>query len=1121
MAAAAAPRLQTPKEEAPRSLPVSTAPRKASPSSRPSNPARSSLVAVGPTSSGVVDLASGRFEPSQAIADEIKASKGKGLDVRVAAKGIAQEGKIKVRQNNKEKYVSMAGGSMPLLNPWTHKLGGMFLNFDIENSGVKNGLACIKERGGNRNDWLKELKNNSTALGGLGLKINDLLKPVNKFENGVLALGVADMKVGVGNYLDATFSLTLENLNAPKIIGTAEINIGGAEKNKLTLESNGDKLSGSVSLATTYKSFSGSIKVSYLADGSIDIAGKAAYSGDKLSGEIAFVATDEATANKFAKDAIAAAGGKENVQNAGAPAPVPAAKPSNKKRSLAATGLLNFNLTKWFAGTVNVVVDGKGMITVIGKIAPPGEIILFKQRDWDKQLIKFEAKAYYGIPVVGNLNLFANISLNAIAKLGPAKLYNIEILGTYSTDPEVQKNIQISGSINISAYAGLRLRAEGGAGIEILDHDLKFGVGLQADIGVKAYADARPTIGYRDPGEFYISGTLEMVAQPMLGLGGDFFIAIETPWWSPLSDDRWTWPLFSKEWPLTDPIGLSATVKDYVLGSGAVPEIEFKKPEFDPSKFMTNMVDDNLPNKSGKGGDGKGAFKEDGSVKKPVIEPQKNKAKPQPTTKGGKKGGGAKGGTSGKPNADAAKGAANSKQLQVAAKKLDALKGKGPFARGDLDKELAVIRAQVSGVSLDVQAKGTKWLVTPKAGGKVAKGKPKPTGVEIGAKDGVVAKAELGWWKKRRAFKLTDGSLHNLYFRGTGPGAQLVMASAEKPISQHLADVVAWSEADEETKARANKAKDYAVRVLEPVSKSSATPTKAQQAAAKALDGNLADFSGMLRVIVSPSSGKMPNAEYIFAGPARATAEKVSNRTSRGGEESRSGDPVGWKLITEYGLTERNGNWVRMHMISAAYGGLDVNPNLVPAPNAVNTTANRELEQQVERKIYGARRAKDVKKAPALLVGLIKNTSLLWLETTTGGFHSADSKKTPAIPANSFVKSITLRFGKYDKKGMGWQRNATEEGSFTKKIPLPDFSGEYVPSINEAGAPTIEKVTKITDYFAREVVRIRGLEGAFTGKKDFRDKMNNSRIGAIPRDSFFAAAVNAVAKAITDGKLKF
>ncbi len=91
-----------------------------------------------------------------------------------------------------------------------------------------------------------------------------------------------------------------------------------------------------------------------------------------------------------------------------------------------------------------------------GKLLLPGKYCYFDQSPWEKELIKFEAKAYYGIPVVGNLNLFANISLHALATLGPAKIYKIEVLGTYSTDPEIQKNIQISGSINISTYAGLR-----------------------------------------------------------------------------------------------------------------------------------------------------------------------------------------------------------------------------------------------------------------------------------------------------------------------------------------------------------------------------------------------------------------------------------------------------------------------------------------------------------------------------------------------------------------------------------------------------------------------------------------------------------------------------------------
>ena len=213
-------------------------------------------------------------------------------------------------------------------------------------------------------------------------------------------------------------------------------------------------LPGELSLGIDFKAFSGSALVKYAADGTVDVSGKAAYNANKLSGEIQFVATDLETANSFTKDAIAAAGGQAHVQDAPAPASVPFPKTGKKSRALAATGQLNFNLTQWFAGTVNVVVDAKGAVTVIGKIAPPAEIPLFGPQPWDKELVKFEVKAYYGIPVVGNLNLFANISLHALATLGPAKIYKIEVLGTYSTDPEIQKNIQISGSINISALRG-------------------------------------------------------------------------------------------------------------------------------------------------------------------------------------------------------------------------------------------------------------------------------------------------------------------------------------------------------------------------------------------------------------------------------------------------------------------------------------------------------------------------------------------------------------------------------------------------------------------------------------------------------------------------------------------
>ncbi len=671
-------------------------------------------------SSEVVDISSGSFKPSEKVKGEIEAKGRKGLDVRTKIEGVTSEGRVKVKLDRKGNYTSIGKGAMPLRNAWAKQLGGMYVNYWVKDNKITGGYASLTAKGRNTNDWLKALKKNSAALGGLGLKVGSLPTPVNKLEGGKLTLGVNDLDVEVGGFVDAQFNFLLENASKPKIDATANINVKGIASGVLKLDNTQEKLTGEVGLGVNLKGFIGEAKVQYKKDGTVDIGGKAGYNANKLSGEIEFVATDLETANRFGRDAIKAAGGKEKVQDAPPPAPVPAAKKGSKRRALAATGQLGFNLTTWFAGTVNVVVDGKGDITVIGRINPPAEIELFKQRNWEKEIIKFEARAYYGIPLVGNLNVFANIGLYALAKLGPAKIYNIEVLGTYSTDPDIQRNIQISGSLNISAYAGLRLRAEGGAGIELLAHDVRFGIGLNADVGVKAYADARPTIGYRDPGVFYISGTLEMVAMPMLGLGGDFFIELDSPWFSPAPDKKWVWPLFSKEWPLTDPIGLNAVVKDYELGSGKVPEVEFKKPEFDPSKFMTNMVDNKLPNKSGGKAKGQGTFKEDGSVPKPDVKPKKP-APAQKGTKPSKKGTPPPLGKSAKPDPKAAKAEKSMKLLVDATKKTAALKAKAPFTQPDLNKELTKIKGQVRGVDFSVKPKDEMWTITPKAGGKAGR----------------------------------------------------------------------------------------------------------------------------------------------------------------------------------------------------------------------------------------------------------------------------------------------------------------------------------------------------------------------------------------------------------------
>ena len=134
-------------------------------SASPNDPGNQPIV-----SSEVVDISTGVFNPSEKVKGEIEAQRHKGLMVRVMAKGWTDEGQIKIKVDSSNKYDSVNRGSVPLLNAWTQQLGGMYLNFTVKNN-VIAGYASLKPGGGDPNDWLQAVKQDSSLLGGLGLKV--------------------------------------------------------------------------------------------------------------------------------------------------------------------------------------------------------------------------------------------------------------------------------------------------------------------------------------------------------------------------------------------------------------------------------------------------------------------------------------------------------------------------------------------------------------------------------------------------------------------------------------------------------------------------------------------------------------------------------------------------------------------------------------------------------------------------------------------------------------------------------------------------------------------------------------------------------------------------------------
>lgn len=586
--------------------PVVAAPARVTMPARPSAvavsgpPAVRLGVPVGPVAPGEMELrGQTAFAPPAPIAEFLEARRGGMVNVRF---GSLAQGPITVTRSMPGRY-KITRQAIPLTHPLFARVAavapGLAPALVLESEGGRLGgkiglMAATKVE-----SLDTRLRQAPELLGLAGISLAALPAIVNTIEGGRLRLGVKGGPVQIGGAFQGTISLELID-DVVTFTGGASVNAKGLASGNLELKRDQDGLiTGKASIGVgPFKNLSGKIDVTW--DGqAIAGEGKVGYSGEKLSGEVTLRLLEKGRAEQL-------------EQASKAPDAAALAPPDPKRRAgrvqyvVFGEGDLNFSFTSWLGGTAHVIVDPKGCVTVVGKIAPQKELILFEQKDYVRQLFKLEARASYGIPVVGNIFIFANVGMDAFAKLGPAKLYNIAVEGTYSTDPTKAKSFSIRGSLNISAAAGLRLRGEAGAGLEILAHDIKAGAGINAIAGIKGYAEATPIVGYREKaepgqdkkGEFFIRGELEIATMPFLGLGGDLFVEVDAPWWSPVPDKKWTWPLASKEWPIGGSFGIGASV-DYVLGSGQVPKLDFKPVEFSASKFMTDLYTDKA--KSGGG----------------------------------------------------------------------------------------------------------------------------------------------------------------------------------------------------------------------------------------------------------------------------------------------------------------------------------------------------------------------------------------------------------------------------------------------------------------------------------------------------------------------------------------
>lgn len=558
---------------------------------------------------------SGEFTPPSRIAGWIDGKVGKRGKVNVRFGKIAR-GPVDVRKTG-NKYRIEKRQAITLNHPLFSGANGasrdstpsLILHTEGGKLGGYIGLGASPPE-----SFSTMIKKAPDRIGLAGFDLDKLPKVTNKLEAGRLHIGMTGVKFTLGGAFTGSFDLELidEGLTFK---GEANINVKGLADGKLALgRAENGLITGKTTVKLTLpKNFSGGLDVAW--DGSVITGeGKVGYKGEKLSGDVTLKLMEKSKARALEQEQKAPGNKKTGADE----------KKKNGKKSkkndyvLFGEGDLAFSFTDWLNGTAHVIVNPDGFVSIVGKITPQEEFELFPQKDYNKDLFEIEARASYGIPVVGNIFIFANVGMDAFAKVGPAKLYKIVVAGAYSTDPKKSGNFSIQGILNISAAAGLRLRGEAGAGLEVLAHDIKAGGGVNAMAEVRGYAEATPVIGYREgpaekaedkKGEFFIRGDVEIAAQPILGLNGDLFVEVDAPWWSPVPDKKWTWPMGDKEWPMGGSLGVGASI-GYVFGSDKHPEVEFKEVDFSADKFMTDLYSDKAKSKSGGGDKKPGKWKE-------------------------------------------------------------------------------------------------------------------------------------------------------------------------------------------------------------------------------------------------------------------------------------------------------------------------------------------------------------------------------------------------------------------------------------------------------------------------------------------------------------------------------
>ncbi|GAB3374108.1 hypothetical protein GCM10027431_26400 [Lysobacter rhizosphaerae] len=323
-----------------------------------------------------------------------------------------------------------------------------------------------------------------------------------------------------------------------------------------------------------------------------------------------------------------------------------------------------------------------------------------------------------------------------------------------------------------------------------------------------------------------------------------------------------------------------------------------------------------------------------------------------------------------------------------------------------------------------------------------------------------------GWLGFNEPFQTDDGEPHNLYIDSSHRDPQIVVASDVITLSRLLEhDETLRRAISSNTTASLAAAK--AQLAIAEAARKTLIKTPEDNEAIKTLRRAFKQLTTHLAKIGVGKSSASPKAHIDYSPMGVLAGSVTATRLSKASPRGTPPQPhiVGWTHVKTFDPEHRD--WVKLHLVSEAFGGLGTNQNLVPAHKGDNSWMDRGPESTVK--------------------AMLKQGLVVHYKVAVTGYYSITDPDS-GDPVLGFPTGLTVQIGTMKKVSGEWKLDTTMNLFPKLSIPKPPPKGTALVDMKRASYKTLRWTLGFDAGVAANISRVKG-SGQFASEADFLRRM--------------------------------